>query len=119
MLERYVASILTGYIGKYVDNLDRDSLRISVWSGDVSLQNLQLKKDALDAMHLPITADRGTLGSLKLFIPWSRISTEPIKIAIENLLLVTKSRKAAVWFDDIEAKFAFYLKERLLQIFEV
>lgn len=34
MLERYVASILASYIGKYVKNLNKDTLKVSIWHGD-------------------------------------------------------------------------------------
>lgn len=52
--------------GKYVNGLDADALRISVFAGDVVLKNLQLKPEALNSLDLPITVKAGLLGSLKL-----------------------------------------------------
>jgi len=60
MFEGIVVSLLNRLIGKYVDNLDTKQLSISVWKGDVVLQNLRLKKDALVQLDLPIDVYEGT-----------------------------------------------------------
>eukprot|EP00667_Euglena_gracilis_P005607 EG_transcript_5644 len=118
MLEGYVSSILIGYLGKYVENVDRDSLHISVWSGDVCLRNVQLRRDALDSLRLPLVVDRGVLGCLRIYIPWSRVTAEPIRIHIEDLLLVAKSRKAAPWDEEVERQFAMGIRTHLLKRLE-
>ncbi len=41
MFEAQVAYYLNLYLGKYVEGLDADSLKISVWKGDVELRNLR------------------------------------------------------------------------------
>lgn len=58
--------LLHRYLGKYVYGLDAESLRISVWRGDVELSNLRLKPEALDELNLPITVKSGLLGRLTL-----------------------------------------------------
>jgi vacuolar protein sorting-associated protein 13A/C len=66
MFEAQVAFYLNQYLGKYVYGLDAESLRISVWNGDVELRNLQLKPEALAELNLPITVKAGLLGRLTL-----------------------------------------------------
>ena len=66
MLEGQVAFYLNKYLGSYVYGLDPQSLKISVFKGDVQLNNLHLKPDALNALGLPITVKAGLLGSLTL-----------------------------------------------------
>lgn len=66
MFEGWVASILNQQLGKYLHGLDAESLRISVWSGNVELRNLNLKADALQDLDLPITVKAGLLGKLTL-----------------------------------------------------
>ena len=48
------------------EQLDAESLRISVWQGNVELRNLQLKPEALKELELPITVKAGLLGRLTL-----------------------------------------------------
>lgn len=66
MFEAQVLGLLQRYLGKYVYGLDAESLRISVWRGDVELSNLRLKPEALDELNLPITVKSGLLGRLRL-----------------------------------------------------
>lgn len=66
MLEPVLSFYLNKYLGKYVTGLDSDKLRVSVWAGDVVLQDLQLRADALQDLDLPVTVKGGVLGSLRL-----------------------------------------------------
>jgi len=66
MFESQVAYYLNNYLGKYVYGLDTQSLKISVFKGDVVLRNLKLKPEALAELDLPITVKSGLLGSLTL-----------------------------------------------------
>lgn len=66
MLEAKVAFHLNQALGKYVHGLDAESLRISVWKGDVVLKNLKLKAEALDKFKLPITVKAGLLGTVRI-----------------------------------------------------
>ena len=66
MFEAQVVYYLNQYLGKYVYGLDAESLKISVWRGDVELRNLQLKAEALQELNLPITLKSGLLGRLTL-----------------------------------------------------
>lgn len=61
-----MAFYLNKYLGNYVYGLDPQSLKISVFKGDVQLNNLHLKPEALNALNLPITVKAGLLGSLTL-----------------------------------------------------
>lgn len=61
-----MAYYLNRYLGKYLTGLDPQSLRISVFQGDVVLRNLQLRPDALNELDLPITVTAGLLGELRL-----------------------------------------------------
>lgn len=53
-----------------VDNLNTSQLNLGVWSGDIKLRNLRLKKDALDKLNLPIDVMEGYLGELTIKIAW-------------------------------------------------
>jgi vacuolar protein sorting-associated protein 13A/C len=72
MFEAQVLGLLQRYLGKYVYGLDAESLRISVWNGDVQLSNLRLKPEALDELNLPITVKSGLLGRLRLKVRMKR-----------------------------------------------
>ena len=55
MLESYIAPILMGYVSKYIKNLRPSDLSLSVWGGDVVLQNLELNLDVLQTVNITST----------------------------------------------------------------
>ena len=54
MLEGVLASILNRFLASYVDGLNTNQLNVAIWSGDVKLRNLRLKRSALDKLRLPL-----------------------------------------------------------------
>lgn len=78
MFESQLAYYLNRYLGAYVEGLDPQSLKISVFKGDVVLRNLKLRPEALADLNLPITVKSGLLGTLTLKVRYSMsISLHP------------------------------------------
>ncbi len=47
MFEGAVASLLNRYLEKYVENLDPENLNVGIFRGNVVMNNLKLKREAL------------------------------------------------------------------------
>jgi vacuolar protein sorting-associated protein 13A/C len=77
MFEAQVAYYLNLYLGKYLYGLDAESLKISVWRGDVELKNLSLRPEALQDLELPVTVKSGLLGKLTLKVLWDVTEKSP------------------------------------------
>ncbi|XP_046414322.1 vacuolar protein sorting-associated protein 13D isoform X1 [Neodiprion fabricii] len=88
MLEGLVAWILNNYLGKYVENLNTDQLSIALLSGEVELENLPLKREALRHIGFPVEVKAGFVGKVRLHVPVTQIRTAPWVIVIEQLYLV-------------------------------
>ncbi|KAJ2539905.1 Vacuolar protein sorting-associated protein 13 [Coemansia sp. RSA 1853] len=58
MFEGVVATILNRFLGNYVTNLETTQLKLGIWQGDVKLEKLRLKSDALDKLRLPLTMNK-------------------------------------------------------------
>lgn len=56
--------------------------------GEVELENLPLKKDALSHFGLPIKAYCGSIGKIKLQVPVRQFRTAPWCINIENVYII-------------------------------
>lgn len=88
MFESVVATLLNRFLGSYIENFDTKQLNIGIWSGDVRLNNLRLKKESLDKFKLPLDVKFGHLGQLTLQIPWSNLKGKPVKVIIEDVYLL-------------------------------
>lgn len=90
MFESLVANILNRFLGSFIEGFDPKQLNIGIWSGDVKLRKLQLRKDSLEKFNLPLDVKFGHLGELTMQIPWSNLRTKPVKITIEDIYVVAK-----------------------------
>lgn len=104
MLEGLVAGLLNRFLGMYVKNFDPTQLKVGIWSGDVKLRNLELRKEALDQLKLPINVAEGYLGELTLVIPWSNLRGAPVKIFIEDVFLLASPKEEAQYNEDEEER---------------
>ena len=59
MLEGLVSTLLNRFLGMYVQNFDPKQLNVGIWSGDVKLRDLELRREALDQLRLPLNVVEG------------------------------------------------------------
>ncbi|PGH18613.1 hypothetical protein AJ79_00392 [Helicocarpus griseus UAMH5409] len=95
MLEGIVANLLNRFLGMYVKNFDAGQLNVGIWSGDVKLRNLELRREALDQLRLPLNVVEGHLGELTLSIPWSNLRGKPVKVDIQDVFLLAAPKEDA------------------------
>lgn len=110
MLEGLVSTLLNRFLGMYVKNFDTTQLNIGIWSGDVKLKNLELRREALDQLHLPLNVIEGYLGELTLSIPWSNLRSKPVKVNIEDVFLLAAPRMDTEFDPEDEKRRAHALK---------
>lgn len=77
---------------------------LAAFTGEVELENLPLRRDALRNLGLPLQALSGTVGKIKLQIPVRSFRTAPWCIYIENVYVVI----GPVNLDEVSAR-AYYL----------
>ncbi|XP_047110726.1 vacuolar protein sorting-associated protein 13D [Schistocerca piceifrons] len=102
MLEGLVAWVLNTYLGKYVENLNTDQLSIALLQGEVELENLPLRKDALRQVGLPIQIRSGFIGKVKLQIPVRQIRSAPWVVIIERLYVIAGPLTLNEWNKEAE-----------------
>lgn len=88
MLKRYLLSKLTSVFGKYVDGLDDESLQVGVWSGQIELADVKLRKEAIDKLRLPLTVRGGYLKKLTVEVPWTSLHSTPVKVSVDTVVLL-------------------------------
>ncbi|CAH9120434.1 unnamed protein product [Cuscuta epithymum] len=88
MFEAHVLHLLRRYLGEYVHGLSAETLRISVWKGDVVLKDLKLKAEALNSLKLPVTVKAGFVGTITLKVPWKSLGKEPVIVLIDRVFIL-------------------------------
>ncbi|TRY71636.1 hypothetical protein TCAL_05294 [Tigriopus californicus] len=90
-LESYITPIILSYVEKYVKNIRAEHSQVSLWGGDVSFSNLDLRLDVLEQeLHLPFSFVSGHIHELQIHVPWTRLHAEPIVITINTIECVLK-----------------------------
>lgn len=96
MAKSAILNVLEDTIGRYVLGLDAKSLNVAVWAGKIELNSLQvdvdavnreLKRQALEApnLALPFRIVSGSFDSLRVDVPWARITSKPVVLRAKGL----------------------------------
>ncbi|XP_064373577.1 intermembrane lipid transfer protein VPS13C isoform X2 [Dromaius novaehollandiae] len=88
VLESVVADLLNRFLGDYVENLNKSQLKLGIWGGNVALDNLQIKENALSELDLPFKVKVGQIDKLTLKIPWKNLYGEAVVATLEGLYLL-------------------------------
>nr|XP_005173614.1 vacuolar protein sorting-associated protein 13B [Danio rerio] len=96
MLESYVSPLLMSYVNRYIKNLKPSDLQLSLWGGDVVLSKLDLRLDVLEQeLKLPFTFLSGHIHELRIHVPWTKLSSEPVVVTINTMECILKLRDGA------------------------
>jgi vacuolar protein sorting-associated protein 13A/C len=85
MAKSLLLTVLVEVLGKYVEGLKEENLKVGVWSGKIQMFNLKLKENALDDLNLPVKIVRGSLKSLVVKVPWTQLASKPVEIYLEGI----------------------------------
>ncbi|EDW71988.1 uncharacterized protein Dwil_GK10679 [Drosophila willistoni] len=118
VFEALVVDILNKVLGDYIENLDRNQLKIGIWGGDVVLQNLRIRDNALDDLDLPVQLVYGYLGKLVLKIPWKNLYSQPVIVDIDSLYVLVSPNNNVRYNAEKEAKYALEAKKVALDALE-
>ena len=95
--QSWMQDVLAHALSEFVD-VEKESLHFSLRNG-VSMSNVRLKTDQLERLQLPVTFVRGTVGHLKLQVPWMNLMSGASKIvlSVSGVELVFVERDEAEW----------------------
>nr|XP_014090945.2 vacuolar protein sorting-associated protein 13D isoform X1 [Bactrocera oleae] len=113
MLNELISWVLNTYLGKYLEDFNPQQLSVALLSGEVELENVPIRKDALRSFGIPVQAHSGNIGKIKLQIPVRQFRTAPWCIIIERIYGVFGPKDIDDWDDDKEknAEYEFKVAE--------
>src|SRR5574343_1121189 len=113
-----VANVLNSVLGTWVDNINSDQLKLSIFSGEVLLKDLKLKNSAIESLGLPFTLQYGRISSLKVDIPWSKLSSSPLTIDISEIYGLISPSSPSSWSESKEKEKIQVFKRTLIENYE-
>lgn len=85
MAKRLLHTVLLKVLGEFID-LNEENLNLAVWSGQIVLTNLTLKTEHI-LKNFNLNVFHGSIQRLEVTIPWATLLVNPVKIAIDGILL--------------------------------
>lgn len=96
MAKKALLDVLEQTIGKYVKNLDAESLNVAVWSGKIELHSLELDVAAVNAeldrqaaetpnLALPLQVLSGHFEALEVDVPWASLTSRSVVLRARGL----------------------------------
>ncbi|XP_029176856.1 vacuolar protein sorting-associated protein 13 isoform X2 [Nylanderia fulva] len=104
VFESIIAELLNKVIGEYIENLDYTQLKVSLWGGDLVLNDLFIKESALDVLDLPVRLEYGRLGKLILKIPFKDMWNGQIDAIVEELFILVVPTSQVAYNEEKESK---------------
>uniref|UniRef100_A0A915J0G4 Chorein N-terminal domain-containing protein n=1 Tax=Romanomermis culicivorax TaxID=13658 RepID=A0A915J0G4_ROMCU len=88
MFESLAAWVLNSYIGDYLEKLNTDQLSLDLFQGQLELEDVPFKKNALRKFGVLIDIRSGIIGKLTLNVPLTRLRSDSWIITLSNVFLV-------------------------------
>ncbi|WCJ32878.1 hypothetical protein M5689_014275 [Euphorbia peplus] len=120
MFEGLVHRVLVGYLGRYVKNIQKDQLKLSLWNEEVLLENVELIPEAFDYLQLPFAIKLGKVGRLSIKISWKKLGWDhPIIIVLEDVFICASQRDEHEWSMEVVERREFAGKKAQLAAAEL
>ena len=104
MFESVVSSVLNKVLGTYVEGIDANALKLSVFGGKVELKDLHLKTSAFAGLGLSVSLAGGYVGSVVAEIPWRDLQHKPIVIRVSDIYASLRPRNEGADENELGAR---------------
>ncbi|XP_051121162.1 uncharacterized protein LOC127244726 [Andrographis paniculata] len=119
MFEGLVRQLILGYLGKYIKDIQKEQLKITLWNEEVLLENVELIVEAFDYLRLPFAFKQGRVGKLSIRIPWKKLGWDPFIIMLEDVYICVSQRDDNEWCLDAVERREFASKKAQLATAEL
>ncbi|ESL05747.1 hypothetical protein TRSC58_06592 [Trypanosoma rangeli SC58] len=118
MFNKFVAGLVTNHLGNYFENVNREQVKVSLWSGHVRLRDLRFRRDALRAFDTAVCVKEGFIEEMTVTIPWTRLQSQCVVVAVEKVRVVLQQKTAAGYDPEREKQEVCERKLHQLNLFE-
>ncbi|XP_071444845.1 intermembrane lipid transfer protein VPS13B-like [Hetaerina americana] len=92
-MNQFITPILLGYVDRYIKNFQPNDWQVSLWEGDATFNNLELRPEVLEEdFKVPFSLVSGQIYELLIHVPWTRLTWEPVVITLNTIECILKLR---------------------------
>ena len=118
MFEALIEKILLSRLSGFIQDFDKNQLKISLWAGKITLEKVKLDPRILLKLKLPLLFSYTQIAKIEISIPWSSLSTKSVEIVIEGVYAILVPFDKEDWSYNIDSyieKIKDYLQANELQ----
>lgn len=93
MFEGVITGVLNQFLGQFLEGFNTNDLKLSIWSGNVDLNNVRIKSSGLDFLNLPIEIKSGYVSKLFINANWRKLTSQPVRVIIDGVYASVQTRK--------------------------
>ncbi|XP_046401566.1 vacuolar protein sorting-associated protein 13B [Ischnura elegans] len=92
-MNQFITPILLGYVDRYIKNFQPKDWQVSLWEGDATFNNLELRPEVLEEdFKVPFSLVSGQIYELLIHVPWTRLTWEPVVVTLNTIECILKLR---------------------------
>ena len=88
MFEKILEKVLLNNVGQFIEGIDKNNLKIGIWSGDIVIQNIAVKPEVIQMLELPVKMKYSFVGKLSVSVPWKNLGSKPVEIVLEDVYII-------------------------------
>jgi len=100
MFARLATPIIKQFLGKYLENFEKQNLNVGISEGKINLNDVSVRVSTIQDEFknlLPVTLKGIFVGELDVNIPWKNLSGEAIRITIRNVYAIASPPQRMKW----------------------
>ncbi|CAD8160815.1 unnamed protein product [Paramecium octaurelia] len=97
MFEGLIQKVLLAIFGRFIDGLDKKQINLSFLKGNLVIENVSIKKEALEALQLPIELVYSSIQRIEINLPWNNLTTQRTEIKIHSVFLLVTTISEEMW----------------------
>ena len=75
-------------LGEYLEGFNSDNLKVGIWSGEIVIQGVRLKKSLLMKLGFPLELRYSFIQSLVMKIPWKSLTSSKTELVLDGVYVV-------------------------------
>ena len=92
----WLADKLLAVLSEFVEVSEKeDVIRLGVLRGEVSLRDVKLRPEVVNALGLPVAVVDARIGRLAVTVPWTRLASARVEVRVEGVAVVLAPPPAA------------------------